>query len=203
VFPPCSYCRCACSYCRYAAKISGAMAKCRASPVRQNRLHPIGNLLSGEKAIRARCEHRIILSVSMTDRGGYSGRERALIQIPPCQISSRSSAVPGGRVRCGCRRFKARTAGGRTFPFPPRCGQSVRGLDSGASRPPWSSRAPGGLPALFFSFFKGRLLFQTALPLVTPAQHRQPEVAQGRQSRAHSRHSGCSASIKRKLPFAS
>lgn len=141
-------------------------------PVRQNRLHPIGNLLPGEKAIHASREHRIILSVLMTDRRGYCGRERALVQIPPRQSSANSSAAPGGRVRRYCRRLTRRAAGKELSDFHCHPGDQFAVLFTaphGAGSPCFRA-LPGVVCALLFCLLQCGLLDQNSLPFITPAR---------------------------------
>jgi hypothetical protein len=144
----------------------------RLSPDRQNRLHPIGDLLPGEKAIHASREHRIIRSVLMTDRRGYCGRERALIQTPPRQSSSYSSAVPGGRVRRDCRRLTGRTAGKEFSNFQRHPGDqfAVLFLLPRSARSPRFRAFSSVFRTLLFGFFQCGLLHQNALPFITPAR---------------------------------
>jgi hypothetical protein len=125
------------------------------SPGCQNRLHPIGDLLPGENAIHASREHRIILSVLMTDRRVYRGRKRDLIQIPPRQSSSDSSAVPGGRVRRDCRRFTGRTAGKEFSNFQRHPGHqfAVLFLPPRGARSPRFRAFPSVFRTLLFRFF--------------------------------------------------
>ena len=108
----------------------------------------------------------------MTDCGGYSGRERALIQIPPRQSSSHSSAVPGGRVRGDGRRLTRRTAGKEFSYFLTHPGDQFAVLFMSPRNAGGSGfrAVPGVFRTLLFRFLQSGLLHQNALPFIASAR---------------------------------
>jgi hypothetical protein len=128
--------------------------------------------MPGEKAIHAAREHRIVIGVSMTNRGCDRGGECAVIQTPPRQGSSHPSAIPGGRVRRDCRCLSWRAARKEFSNF--HCDLSNQFLvlflsSQGAGRPRFRAFL-SVLRTFLLRFFQRGLLDKNALPFIAPAR---------------------------------